>query len=72
MGTKGGTKDEFYRERKTKVVHLNRRHGTSTERGRFRCEVPDASNTMQTVYVNIGMYASQTHTNAISMSTMFN
>ena len=45
--------DFFYRDRLTRVVRLNRR-GNPPERGRFRCEVPNAAGVMVTVYVNIG------------------
>ena len=54
--TMGGNEDEFYRDRATKVVRLNHQQGTFAERGCFRCNVPDASNTTQTVYVNIGKF----------------
>ena len=54
VGTRGGSQDEFYRDRGTQVVRLNRRQGTFTDRGLFRCEVPDSWNTMQTIYVNVG------------------
>ena len=43
----------FYRNRGQSVVRLNR-HGNPSERGLFRCQVPDASNTMQSIYINIG------------------
>ena len=55
VGVEGISEDEFYRDRGTQVVRLNLRQGTSTERGLFRCEVPDSINVMQTVYVNIGI-----------------
>ena len=55
VGVMGGSQDEFYRDRGPQVVRLNRRHGTFTERGHFRCEVPDASNITRFNYVNIGM-----------------
>ena len=55
VGTFGGFQDEFYRNRGTQVVRLNRRQGTFTERGLFRCEVPDSDNVTQSVYINIGM-----------------
>ena len=45
----------FYRNRGQSVVLLHRR-GSPPERGRFRCEVPDANNITQTLFVNIGMY----------------
>ena len=56
VGVEGASQDEFYRNRGTQVVRLNHRQGTPTERGRFRCEVPDSNNVMQTVYVNIGTF----------------
>ena len=46
----GGT--TFRRNRDLMNVRLWRR-ATPTERGRFRCELPNAQNVNQTVYVNI-------------------
>ena len=43
----------FSRDRFTGVVRLNRR-GIPVERGRFRCEVPNADGIMVTMFVNIG------------------
>ncbi|MCG8620649.1 MAG: hypothetical protein MJE68_01440, partial [Proteobacteria bacterium] len=54
VGIYGDYYDEFYRNRGTRVVRLNYRQGSFTERGLFRCEVPDASNINQRIYVNIG------------------
>ena len=54
VGIYGHYYDEFYRNRGTRVVRLNYRQGSFTERGLFRCEVPDASNINQRIYVNIG------------------
>ena len=48
----------FFRNRGQGVVRLNRR-GNPSERGLFRCQVPDASNTMQSIYINIGMCVTQ-------------
>ena len=42
----------FRRNRGLMNVRLWRR-ATPTERGRFRCELPNAQNVIQTVYVNI-------------------
>ena len=50
-GTRYG--DIFYRNRGTRLVRLNR-VGNPPERGRFRCEVPNAAGVMVTMYVNIG------------------
>ena len=57
VGIQGISQDEFYRNRGTQVVRLNHQQGISqTERGLFRCEVPDSKNVTQTVYVNIGIH----------------
>ena len=47
------TRNFFSRNRGTRVVRLNRA-GTPPERGRFRCEVPNAAGDLVTVFVNIG------------------
>ena len=43
----------FYRDRDAQIVRLNR-FGNPTERGRFRCEVPNAAGDNMHLYVNIG------------------
>ena len=43
----------FRRDRGDGVVRL-KQNGASTDRGLFYCEVPDANDTNQTVYVHIG------------------
>ena len=50
VGIMGGSTDEFYRNRGPQVVRLHHRQGTPIERGLFRCEVPDASNTIQPIH----------------------
>ena len=40
----------FSRDRRTGVI----RNGNPLERGRFRCEIPNASDVTVTLYVNIG------------------
>ena len=47
------TRNFFSRDRVRGAVRLNR-FGDPSERGRFRCEVPNADGDMVTVYVNIG------------------
>ena len=49
--------DEFYRDRGDRVVRLKHRQGrfSVTQRGRFRCIVPDSNGVNQTVFVYIGM-----------------
>ena len=42
----------FFRNRDKSVVRLNRR-GNPSERGLFRCQVPDAANNIQSVYIYI-------------------
>ena len=43
----------FFRDRATGTVRLNR-NGNPTDRGRFRCEIPDANGVTMILYVNIG------------------
>ena len=50
-GTRTG--NFFYRDRGDGVVRLNRRNNP-TERGHFRCEIPDINGDMVNLYVNIG------------------
>jgi hypothetical protein len=50
-----GRTDFFFRNRFQSVVRLLR-VGQPLETGFFRCEVPDASNTNQSLYVNVGMH----------------
>ena len=47
----------FYRKRGPSTVLLNRR-GNPSQRGCFRCEVPDANDVSQIIFVNIGMFFS--------------
>ena len=47
----------FYRSRGANgEVSLNQPSGVESPTGRFCCEVPDATNTNQTLCVNIGMF----------------
>ena len=50
----------FYRNRNDRVVRLIR-HGAPSERGLFYCQLPNANNIVQTIYVNIGKLMSSTH-----------
>ena len=45
----------FSRDRATGTVRMNR-YGNPTERGRFRCEIPDADGNTVALYLNIGEY----------------
>ena len=45
----------FSRDRRTGIVRLNRNGNPPTaDRGRFRCEIPDANGVTVTLYANIG------------------
>ena len=50
--TFGGGGD-FYRNRGLQVIRLNRKPGTTSPTGRFRCQLPDASGITQDVFINI-------------------
>ena len=43
----------FYRDRGAQVVRLNRREGVTSPSGKFRCAVPDASGTIQNLFVHL-------------------
>ena len=51
-----GNQNLFYRDRGVKIVRLNR-HGMASERGHFRCEVPDDNNVKHNLYIIIGMFS---------------
>ena len=51
-----GNQWDFYRDRGQMVVRLHHRRGG--EEGIYRCEIPDAMNTKQTIY--IGVYSANT------------
>ena len=52
VGTSGAGGD-FYRNRGPSVVRLNRRNNAMMPTGVFRCEVPDARGTNQSIYIRI-------------------
>ena len=43
----------FYRNRRQQSVRLNRRDGITAPTGKFRCEIPDATRVMKSVYITI-------------------
>ena len=51
--TEAGRTSYFFRNRGDQAVRLVR-VGAPSERGLFYCQVPDANDTVQTIYVNIG------------------
>ena len=52
----GGSQSDFYRTRGQMVVRMHRRRGGVE--GIYRCEIPDAMNVNQTIY--IGVYSANT------------
>ena len=44
---------DIYRNRGPSVVRLNRRNNATSPTGVYRCEIPDASGTTQTLYVGV-------------------
>ena len=48
-----GAREDFYRNRGVKIVRLNRARNIIAPTGRYRCEVPDASGIIQSIFINI-------------------
>ena len=45
----------YYRDRDSGFIRLNRRDN-AMETGQFHCEIPDASGTTVTLFINIGVF----------------
>ena len=43
----------FYRNHGEQEIRLHRKEGVTAPRGRFRCEIPDASRDLQTIYIEL-------------------
>lgn len=48
-----GSGDDIYRNRGNQEIRLNRREGVTSPTGRYRCELPDASGMIQSIFINI-------------------
>ena len=44
---------DIFRNRGLSVVRLNRRNNATSPTGLYRCEIPDASGTTQTIYITL-------------------
>ena len=45
---------DFFRNRGSLIIHLNRRNAATSPTGRYRCEIPDADGNLQSIFINIG------------------
>ncbi len=52
----GFSSNSLYRNRGVQVVRLNRRGDVTSPLGRYRCDIPDASGTTRSIFINIGMF----------------
>ena len=43
----------FYRNRDEQLIRLNRREGTTSPSGKYRCEIPDASGETKNIYITL-------------------
>ena len=66
---KGG---DFYRNRGPSVVRLNRRNNAMMPTGVFRCEIPDASGTNQSIYIGVYPHGEGAPVINISLSYSYN
>ena len=48
-----GENQDFYVTRGAQVIRLNRRDGIRSPKGRYRCEIPNASGEMQNIYIHL-------------------
>ena len=48
-----GLSEGFYRNRAEQLIRLNRREGTSSPTGRYRCEIPSASGEMANIFITL-------------------
>ena len=48
-----GAGEDFYRDRGSQVVRLNRRNSALSPTGKYRCTIPDASGATQILVANI-------------------
>ena len=46
-------REGFYRNRGDQLVRLNRRPGTLSPTGVYKCELPDSNGVMQKIYANL-------------------
>lgn len=45
--------NSLHRDRGPQVVRLNRRHNVFQPLGRYRCDIPDSSGKVQSIFINI-------------------
>ena len=43
----------FFRNRGDQLIRLNRREGTTSPSGEYRCEIPDARGETQNIYITL-------------------
>ena len=48
-----GADEDFYRNRGSRVVRLNRARNVLAPTGRYRCHIPDATGTTQNIFISI-------------------
>ena len=53
------TSSDIYRNRAPSVVRLNRRNNATSPTGVYRCEIPDANGTNQSIFVGVNSHDNQ-------------
>lgn len=48
-----GAGEDFFRNRGSRLLRLNKARNTLAPTGRYRCEVPDASGVTQNIFINV-------------------
>ena len=48
-------RQDFYRNRDSRFIRLNRRNSATSPLGQYRCEIPDSRGVMQNLLINLGI-----------------
>jgi hypothetical protein len=58
---------DFYRNRGSQFIRLNRRNGALSPTGRYRCDIPDASGNTQSIFISVGEFCCMHAAHALAL-----
>ena len=50
-----GARQDFYRNRDSQIIRMNRRNGAMSPVGRYGCEIPDANGVLQRIFIQVSI-----------------